>query len=139
MRYARTRLVLGIILAGAIAIAIGCASSPRVPLNEIEALPDGTVLVALTITNARTRDAIDPHIYLVGRGRHFLGVVGGMGGTKSRLVDTRWFDPEGCMRIVARFVGKGELRFDRFCWRRGEVIEVTLYDPFNPISAWSHR
>jgi hypothetical protein len=114
-----------------LALVTACASAPT--------SADLTTLVPITIENNRTNDVIDPRFRLVGSGSHDLGIVGGMGGRLRRMIDTRWFDANGCMTIVAHYVGGRDLTFDRFCWRHGERIDVALDDIFNPVAAWAHR
>lgn len=94
--------------------------------------------IRVTIQNNRSADPIDPTFYLVGQGRHSLGVVKGLE-TKSVLVDTKWLPTDGCVRVVAHYVGEGDWTSEQFCWRRGEVIEVALQNIFSTSSAWSHR
>ena len=126
-----------------LAFATACASIKHDPSYDGEqAISPSAVsvtLVPIIIENNRTNDAIDPHFRLVGSGLHDLGIVQGMGGRLHRMSDTRWFDADGCMTIIAHFVGVGDLTFNRFCWRRGERIDVALDDIFNPVAAWAHR
>lgn len=110
------------------------ACTPRVDVPEIE-----SGYTRITIQNNRVSDAIDPTFYLTGTGRHSLGIVRGMGGKVTKLIDTRWFGPGGCMTISAHYAGYGDLTFERFCWFPGQVIDVSLEELFNPISAWAHR
>lgn len=120
-----------------------CASPRGVPLYDGDLLPqdvtDSVTLVRIHIENHRTVDAVDPTIYLNGSGRHSLGRIQGMGGKIDRLVDTNWFGSDGCMQISAHYTGSGDLVFDRFCWRKGEIVEAQLDNVFNPTAAWSHR
>lgn len=120
---------------------LGCASGVRTGYDgDYPPEPEQvTTLIPITIENHRTLDAIPPHFLLIGAGRHDLGPVEGMGGKLSRLIDTSWLGPSGCVRIVAHYVGTGDFVFDEFCWRAGERISVTLDDIFNPVAAWSHR
>lgn len=121
----------------------GCASPRGVPDYDGDLIPqdaaDSSVFVRVHIENHRTVDAIAPTIYLTGSGRHSLGRIEGMGGMIDRLVDTNWFDASGCMQISAHYTGSGDLTFDKFCWRKGETVEATLDNVFNPVAAWGHR
>jgi hypothetical protein len=117
-----------------------CASNPYDGDLRPVAEPDTSSTVTLNIENRRSRDAMDPHIYLLGTGRHDVGVVRGMGGSLHRKIDKSWFGPDGCMTIVAHYVGGRDLVFERFCRSLGDrKIDVALDDLFNPVAAWSHR
>lgn len=145
MRYNRLRTTLALVIAVPLAIVVfGCASAQHDPsydgaLEIPDSPSDSAMFVPVHIENHRTIDALPPTIYLNGSGRHSLGRIEGMGGKIDRLVDTSWFDPSGCMQISAHYAGSGDLIFDRFCWRKGERIEATLDNVFNPIAAWAHR
>lgn len=125
-----------------------CASTRRVPLydgddvtNLVTDAPSGTVLVLVPVTihNDRSRDLIDPFFYLIGNGRHPLGRVESLS-TRRVFVDSKWLvAADGCFRIVAHYVGQGDLTYDKVCWRSGEVVDVTLSTLFNSGAAWSHR
>jgi len=123
---------------------VGCATVQHDPLYdgapivEREAV-DTVTQVRITIENHRTHDAIDPTLYLVGNGRHYLGQVRGIDGKLDRQIDASWFGPDRCMTIIAHYAGAGDLTFERFCWRPGERIDVSLDNLFNPIAAWSHE
>lgn len=133
MKYNRTRTALAITIAAVVAFFVMEGCTPRIDLPEIE-----SGYTRITIQNNRMSDAIDPTFYLTGTGRHSLGIVRGMGGHLSRLIDTRWFGPGNCMTISAHYAGYGDLTFERFCWFQGQVIEVSLEELFNPIAAWAH-
>ena len=105
-----------------------CASAPV----------DRTTFVPLTIRNNRNVDPIDPQFYLVGMGTHSLGIVPSLS-DKTLLLDTRWFPPDGCVRIVAHYTGEGSWTSNQFCWRRGERIEAHLENLISTSDAWSHR
>lgn len=126
-----------------IVIFTGCATARGVSeYDGVLQLPrsdaDSVTLVLVTIQNNRGRDLTSPRFYLDGMGRHDLGIVGSYS-TVTKLVDTSWFGPDGCMKIVAHYVGAGDWTSSQFCWRRGEVIDVWLQQIFTTSSAWSHR
>lgn len=145
MKYVRARTALALLIAVPlyIILATGCATPRGVPDYDGDLIPqdaaDSSVFVRVHIENHRTVDAIAPTIYLTGSGRHSLGRIEGMGGMIDRLVDTNWFDASGCMQISAHYTGSGDLTFDKFCWRQGEIVEATLDNVFNPVAAWAHR
>lgn len=126
-------------------ILTGCATTRTIPRDpfydggELVLSGDSTTFIRIKIENHRTKDDADPRIYVVGSGSHSLGVIGGINGKIDRLIDTRWLGPDGCLRIVAHYVGLGDLVFSNVCWRPGEFIEAALDDLFNPNTAWSHR
>lgn len=127
----------------AVLLFTGCASVPKV-MDYDEALFEGNArdsatYVRLRIQNHRISDAIDPRFYLVGAGSHSLGVVRGMGGSMTRLVDTAWFGADGCMTVVAHYAGVGDWVSPRFCWTPGNVIDVNLQELIATSSAWAHR
>jgi hypothetical protein len=97
------------------------------------------MLVPVTITNDRSRDLVDPHFYLIGNGRHSLGIVNSLS-TKRVFVDSRWLvSPDGTFQIIAHYPGMGDLYYEKVSWRKGESVFVTLSTFFNPVAAWSHR
>lgn len=139
----RTFAAAGFLTVAAFLVMASCATIPHDPLYDggepIIEIPDSTTLVRLTILNNRVQDALDPHFYLLGTGRHSLGIVPGMGGKREHFVDTRWFAPDGCMVVIAHYVGLGDWTSQRFCWRSGEVIDVSLQAIMSTSTAWSHR
>ena len=125
-------------------LAIGCVPAlKRDPLYDGETITetsaDSAYMIPIFIENNRTMDPVDPQLYLMGSGRHSLGIVPNMGGKLSRLVDSSWLGPDGCIVIVAHYVGGRDLVFDKVCWHPGERIDVALDDIFNPVASWSHR
>lgn len=119
-----------------------CATIPHDPLYDGEeriiGLPDSTTLIRLTIQNNRTRDALDPHFYLSGTGRHSLGVVAGMGTKKVLFVNTKWLGPDGCVTITAHYVGLGDWTSAKACYHAGYVFDVSLQEIFATSTAWAH-
>jgi hypothetical protein len=120
---------------------LGCASVSHDPLY------DGTTVIyqatdskeiQVTINNNRSRDLTDPRFYLIGMGRHDLGIVGSLS-SKTQKMDRAWLGPDGCMSVVAHYVGTGDWVSDKVCWSPGEVIEVSLNPIFSTSTAWSHR
>ena len=141
MKHQRARLAISLAIAVPLAIILSTGCSPRMSYyngGDTEIQPSEQY-VRLTINNRRTNDALAPHIILIGNGRHELGIVQGMGGKLSKLVDTRWFGASGCFRVIAHYVGTGDLIFDEVCWRPGEVVTASLDDIFIPAALWSHR
>jgi hypothetical protein len=144
MRHLRTRVALAIVGAGGIAYLLGCASAQRDPsyddsLEFAAGALDNATLIPITIQNDRSRDIADPTFFIVANGRHSLGIVQSLS-SRRIFVDSRWLvAADGCMRIVAHYVGGGDLTYNLVCWRPGEVIDVTLSTLFNPVAAWSHR
>lgn len=144
MRHLRTRVALAIVAAGGIAYLLGCASVQRTSdydgaIEAVAASSDNATLVPITITNDRSRDMTDPRFYVIGNGRHSLGIVASLS-TKRVFVDSKWLtSADGCFQVIAHYVGEGDLTYQKVCWRRGEVIDVTLSTLFNPVAAWSHR
>lgn len=118
-----------------------CASVQHDPRYDGElTIPEtqGTY-VPVRIANNRSRDVSSPPtFYFVGSGRHSLGIVSG-NESRTVLIDESWIPSDGCIVISAHYVGRGDLEYDQFCWRKGDVIEVTLDDQFNKVAAWSHR
>jgi hypothetical protein len=125
-------------------LSIACATVRHDPLYDgaldiPESNTDSAYLIPVHVENHRTIDALAPHIILSGSGRHDLGIVSGVGGRLDRFIDSSWLGADGCFQITAHYVGTGDLVFDRVCWRRGERIEATLDNVFNPVASWAHR
>jgi hypothetical protein len=122
-------------------LAMGCArTNPYYDHVEIPELSgDSVTYIPLTIVNSRVRDALDPHFYLISNGKHPLGIVKGMGEKRTVLVDTRWIRSDGMVTIIAHYPGSGDFTYEQFQWFPGQVIDVSLDEIFNPISAWAHR
>jgi hypothetical protein len=125
-------------------LVVAACASVRDPMYDGDVVipttsSDSATFIRITIENNRTIDAIPPAFYLTGTGRHALGIVQGMGGKLVKMIDTSWFGVDGCLTITAHYVGSGDLVFDRICWSPGYVIDVSLDNLFNPISAWAHR
>lgn len=142
MKMSRTIVAIGIASVAAAVVMMSCASIPHDPLYDGEErivdLPDSTILIRLTIQNNRTRDALDPHFYLLGTGRHSLGIVAGMGTKKVLFVDTKWLAPDGCVTIIAHYVGLGDWTSAKACWHNGYVFDVSLQEIFSTSTAWAH-
>ena len=128
-----------------LALLTACATVPRgtpgydgeTEIVETTA-SDSVMFVPVRIENNRSRDIIAPRFYLDGFGRHSLGIVEQMH-TVTKLVDVKWLRSDGCMRIVAHYVGVGDWTSNEFCWRRGETITVSLQPILSTSNAWSHR
>lgn len=120
-----------------------CATPRGVPGYDGELIPevaagDSVTLVPFLLENHRTIDANPPHILFISFGRHDLGTVQGYGTALRTMIDTRWIAADGCVQIIAHYVGTSDLVFDRFCWRKGERIGASLDNIFVAHSAWSH-
>lgn len=139
----RVRAGLAFVIVSVLWVVLACATPRGVPGYDGDLIPqdaaDSTTLVRVHIENHRTVDAIAPTIYLTGSGRHSLGRIEGMGGKIDRFIDKNWLGSDGCFQISAHYAGSGDLTFDKVCWRRGDRIEATLDNVFNPIAAWSRR
>lgn len=145
MRYKRVRTTLALVIAVPLAIAVaGCASVQHDPLYDGEIIPqvpsaDTVTFIPFVLENHRTIDLNPPHILFISFGRRDLGIVQGYGTALRTMIDTRWIAADGCIQIVAHYVGTGDLVFDRFCWRKGERITASLDNIFVAGSAWSRR
>jgi hypothetical protein len=116
-----------------------CATVPNTYDGQLTIPETSGTFVPVTISNNRSRDVDNPPtFFLVGSGRHSLGVVSGEE-KRTVLIDEKWLPSDGCVNIVAHYVGRGDLAYSQFCWRKGDVIEVTLDEQFNPVAAWAHR
>lgn len=127
-----------------LALVTACATTVRHdPLYDGGLIPEvatgeNATFVRLTIKNNRSQDGIAPTFYLIGLGRHALGVVQGLS-EKSVLVDTRWFPTDGRMRVVAHYTGLGEWVSEEIGWQQGYVIDVRLESIMSTSSAWAHK
>jgi len=124
-------------------LAIGCASPRGIPDYDggtlaPETTADSTTFIPVTIHNHRSRDVANPPSFFLTPGRHALGVVSGSE-DRTTMIDVSWLPSDGCVQIVAHYVGLGDLMYDQFCVRRGDVIDISLDEPFNSTSAWSHK
>lgn len=125
-------------------VLVACATTVRHdPLYDGGLIPEvatgeNATFVRLTIKNNRSADGIDPTFYLLGLGRHSLGVVPGLG-EKSVLVETRWFPTDGRMRVVAHYAGVGEWVSEEIGWQQGYIIDVRLESILSTSSAWAHK
>lgn len=108
---------------------LACASVPHY---------DDSPQFKVTIQNSRISDALAPRFYLVGSGRLSLGIIPDLT-DKTVWVDARWLAPDGCMAVIAHFVGGGDWESERFCWVPGERVDVKMLDLLSASSAWSHR
>lgn len=142
MKMSRTIVAIGIANIAAALVMMSCATIPHDPLYDGEErivdLPDSTTLIRLTIVNNRVQDMTPPHFYLLGTGRHSLGVVSGMGTKKVLFVNTKWLGPDGCVTIIAHYVGLGDWVSAKACWHEGYVFDVSLQEIFATSTAWAH-
>lgn len=123
-------------------LLVACASvqrnSPYDGVEIPETPADSATFVRLSIKNNRSTDATPPTFYLLGTGRHPIGVVNGLT-EKSFWVDTHWFSPDGFMRVAAHYPGRGDWTSEEFHWRKGFMIDVRLESIMASSSAWAHR
>lgn len=111
------------------ALLMACASAPSTRLSYP---------VPVVIQNFRSREAAAPHFYLVGLGRHPLGVVeGNKSGNSS--IDARWIPTDGSLVVLVHYTGGPDIVSAPFIWHLGEYIDIKLNQGGEPLVAWSHR
>lgn len=131
-------------VAAFLVMATGCATARGGVSGydgEMEIPPtyeDSVTLIPVTISNNRNRDITAPRFHLLGLGRHDLGYVQPMH-TVRKLVDRNWFGTDGCVKIVAHWVGAGDWTSQEFCLHRGETVSVNLEAILSTSNAWAHR